>query len=80
MANNVQHMGNNTERKGLGMAIRSFGANVTKAQASSYLGPYLESVGVFKLDYIKSNTAWSLLVPPNCTDIKQAISDYHQEE
>lgn len=80
LANNVQHMGNNTERKGLGMAIRSFGANVTKAQASSYLGPYLESVGVFKLDYIKSNTAWSLLVPPNCTDIKQAISDYHQEE
>lgn len=78
LANNVEHMGNNTERKGLGMAIRSLGVNVTKAQAASYLGPYLEEVGFFQSPHTRPTT-WSLLSPPNCEDIKQAIHDYHHD-
>jgi hypothetical protein len=32
------------------MDIRSLGANVTKAQAASYLGPYLEEISVFEFE------------------------------
>lgn len=80
LANNVQHMGTNTESKGLGMAIRSLGANVTKAQAASYLGPYLEEIGVFEFEKVTSNTAWKLSCAPNDAVIIAAIRDYAQSE
>jgi len=49
LANDVQRLGNNNEKAGLGMAIRMLPQEVSKAQAAFYLGPYLEKVGVFKL-------------------------------
>ena len=79
LKNNVALLGNDKEKKGLGMAIRSLGANTTKAQAASYLGPYLEEVGLFQSPHTRP-TVWSLLSPPNIADIKQAISDYHHDE
>ena len=49
LANDVQRLGNNNEKAGLGMAIRMLPQEVSKAQAAFYLGHYLEKVGVFKL-------------------------------
>lgn len=79
LKNDVAKLNKNTEKNGLGMAIRSLGANVTKAQAASYLGPYLEEVGLFQSPHTRP-TVWSLLSLPNIADIKQAISDYHHDE
>ena len=49
LANNVQLLGSMSEKPGLGMAIRTLPETVLKAQAASYLGPYLEEIGIFKL-------------------------------
>lgn len=62
------------------MDIRSLGANVTKAQAASYLGPYLEEISVFEFEKITSNTAWKLSCAPNDDEIIAAIRDYAQSE
>lgn len=84
LANNVEYLGKNTEKKGLGMAIRSIGADVTKAQAASYLGPYLEEVGVFHFVHTNPIT-WQLLNKPAFNangiddDIINALCDYHAE-
>ena len=83
LANNVEHMGLNIEREGLGMAIRSLGANTKKAQAASYLGPYLEEIGVFEFEQItwpSTCIGWKFSVAPNNAEIIAAIRDYAQSE
>jgi hypothetical protein len=76
LANNVERLGKKTEKPGLGMAIRTIPESVTKAQASSYLGPYLEEVGVLNL--VDPRPAkWILAVTPR--DAVAAILDYNQQ-
>jgi len=49
LANNVEKLGNGTEKKGLGIAIyRQKPGDVTHAQGSSYLGMVLESAQLFE--------------------------------
>ncbi len=62
LANNVERLYYMTEKPGLGMAIRSLpGADVLKAQASSYVGPYLMNLGVLEL--VNSHpTMWKLII------------------
>jgi hypothetical protein len=81
LGNNVEKLGKNTEKEGLGMAIkRACNNDITKAQAASYLGPYLEEISVFEFEQITSNTAWKLSCAPNDDEIIAAIRDYAQSE
>jgi hypothetical protein len=77
LANNVVRLTKNKEQPGLGMAIRALqGADVLKAQASSYLGPYLAAVGVFKLEESRP-TVWRLIADPE--EAVELIIKYHSE-
>lgn len=46
LANNVKELHNGDEKAGLGKIIYELTGNTTKAQASSYLGAYLDEIGV----------------------------------
>lgn len=77
LANNVEKLNYNNENPGLGMAIRSLpGADVLKAQASSYLGPYLMNLGVFELVNSRPTT-WKLVVDADAVGVilKQKVDD-----
>ena len=76
LANDVRRLGDNNERAGLGMAIRTLPQKVSKAQAASYLGPYLEKVGVFKL-IVPRPAEWKLIVEPD--EVIEMIKSYHGE-
>ncbi|MFO7882511.1 MAG: hypothetical protein R6U52_08260 [Kosmotogaceae bacterium] len=76
MANDVQRLGNNNEKAGLGMAIRTLPQKVSKAQAASYLGPYLEKVDVFKL-IVPRPARWKLLVEPD--EAVRMVKSFHDE-
>lgn len=76
LANDVQRLGNNNEKAGLGMAIRTLPQKVLKAQAASYLGPYLEKIGVFKL-IVPRPARWKLLVEPD--EVGRMIKSFHGE-
>ncbi len=61
LANNVEHLGNGTERRGLGMIIlEQPGANVYHAQGSSYLGVVLEESGYLEWNWQHRGIAWKL--------------------
>lgn len=69
LANNVERLNYRNKKPGLGMAIRSLpSADVLKAQASSYLGPYLMSLGVFELVNSRPTT-WKLIVDAGAVDV-----------
>ncbi len=72
----VQRLANNNEKAGLGMAIRTLPQKVLKAQAASYLDPYLEKVGVFKL-IVPRPARWKLLVEPD--EVDRMVKSYHEE-
>jgi hypothetical protein len=75
LANNVVKLTSYSEKPGLGMAIRSLpGADVLKAQASSYLGPYLAAVGAFKLKESRQ-TMWHFLV--EVEKVISMIKEFH---
>ncbi|OPL12264.1 MAG: hypothetical protein AVO34_07645 [Firmicutes bacterium ML8_F2] len=76
LANNVERLNKYTENNGLGMAIRTLPQTVAKAQAASYLGPYLERVGVFKL-IVPRPARWRLVVDPE--DVTELIKEYHEQ-
>ncbi len=76
LANDVQRLSNNNEKVELGMAIRTLPQTVSKAQAASYLGPYLEKIGVFKL-IVPRPARWKLLVEPG--EVVRMIKFYHDE-
>lgn len=74
LANDVALLAKYAARSGLGMALMSVTGNVTKAQAASYLGPYMEDVGAFTL--VSARPAqWRLIAHPK--DIKGLICAYH---
>lgn len=65
LANNVQKMGNGTERPGLGCTIlRKQPSDVTHAQAASYLGRIFEDIGLAQWNGKTRGIAWKLLMPP----------------
>ncbi len=76
LANNVEMLGNNTERSGLGMAIRTLPQTVSRAQAASYLGPYLEKIGTFKV-IVPRPARWKLVVEPEM--VIDLIKKYHAQ-
>ena len=75
LANNVKLLGNDNEDPGLGMAIRTLPASVPKAQASSYLGPYLEEVGLFQL--VNRHPAKWILISDS-QNVKEKILIFHK--
>ena len=74
LANNVDRLGKRTEKPGLGMAIRTLPESVTKAQASSYLGPYFEKVGLFQIVNRRPAT-WILISSPQ--NVKETILNFY---
>ncbi len=76
LANNVEKLGKKSERPGLGMAIRRLPQSVTKAQAASYLGPYLEKVGAFKV-IVPRPARRDLIVEPEA--VIELIKKYHKQ-
>lgn len=74
LANSVDKLGKKNEKPGLGMAILSVSGNVTHGQTSSYLGPYLESLGIFKL-VSELPAKWTLAVQPE--DIEKIIEKHY---
>ena len=63
LANNVESLGNGTERMGLGMIILEGRPNDIKhAQASSYLGVVFEDLEIFEWNGKRRGIAWRLLV------------------
>lgn len=65
LANNVQLLGSGDERPGFGRTIYDLNGRDTKnAQAASYLGPLLESIGILKWNGIRKGIEWHLLNPP----------------
>jgi len=78
LANNVVRLTQRTENPGLGMAIRALsGADVLKAQAASYLGPYLAEAGILKS--VKSRqTMWRLVV--EVEKVIPMIREFHINE
>ncbi|MCW3490220.1 hypothetical protein [Dethiobacter alkaliphilus] len=75
LANSVDRLRTDSEKPGLGMAIRTLTNNVSKAQASSYLGPYLEAVGALEL-VTPRPAKWKLIVEPkNVIDLIYAYHD-----
>lgn len=77
LANNVEYLNYNREKPGLGMAIRTLPETVPKAQAASYLGPYMERIGVFEL-VSPWPAKWKMIVRP-CSVIP-LIRKYHQNK
>jgi len=64
LANNVEKMGDGTEKPGFGMTIMELTGNVTHAQASSYLGPLLESLGYLEWNGKHTGIQWRLNAEP----------------
>ncbi len=65
LANNVKKMGNGTENEGLGRAIlRQRPTDISHAQASSYLGPFLEGLGIFKWNQKRKGICWHIVSMP----------------
>lgn len=60
LANNVERLGQGTEKDGLGLALYSIRKKTTFAQGSSYLGVVLEKLGVFQFDSEQSVISWRL--------------------
>jgi hypothetical protein len=67
LANNVEKMGNETERVGLGTTIFSISRDITHAQAASQLGVILEKLGIFEWNNKLRGIAWRLRVNPPAT-------------
>ena len=62
LANNVERLGNGTERPGLGTTMLDLlGHNVTKAQGASYLGAVLEEIGFFTWNDRNWGIEWRLV-------------------
>lgn len=65
LANNVEKLGNRTEKPGLGMTILDLKPDDVKhAQASSYLGVVFENIGIFKWNGVNKGIKWRILLPP----------------
>jgi hypothetical protein len=77
LANNVEKLGNGTERKGLGVAIyRQRPGDVTHAQGASYLGVVLESVRLFEWNGAKRGIQWRIIRPINTIDdVRSALNN-----
>jgi len=77
LANNVEKLGNGTERKGLGIAIyRQNPGDVTHAQGASYLGVVLESVRLFEWNGAKWGIQWRITRPiNNIDDVSSALKN-----
>ena len=76
LANNVERLHAYKESKGLGMAIRTLPQTVASAQAASYLGPYLEKIGVLKV-IVPRPARWKLVVEPEM--VIDYIKEYHEQ-
>jgi len=62
LANNVKHLGDRTERNGLGMTILAQRpGDVTHAQGASYLGVVLEECGYFQWNGKHRGIEWRLI-------------------
>ena len=69
LANNVEKLGNGTEKKGLGAAIyRQKPGDVTHAQGSSYLGVVLEWAQLLEWNGAKKGIQWRIIRPINTID------------
>ncbi len=69
LANNVEKLGNGTEKKGLGVAIyRQKPGDVTHAQGSSYLGVVLESAQLLEWNGAKKGIQWRIIRQINTID------------
>ena len=62
LANNVEKLGNDEERDGLGVAIlRQQPRNITHAQGSSYLGVVLEHAGILEWNNRERGIEWRII-------------------
>ena len=62
LANNVERLGNGTERPGLGTTMLDLlGNNVAKAQGASYLGVVLEEIGFLSWNGHHRGIEWRLV-------------------
>jgi len=63
LANNVQKLGNGSEKLGLGVSILNQSpGNITHAQGSSYLGVVLNHIGIFRWNERRKGIKWQILI------------------
>ena len=77
LANNVEKLGNNNEKEGLGKSIlKQRPGNTTHAQAASYLGPFLEHIGIFKWNQKRKGICWKIVtMPRRVEELKATIRE-----
>jgi|LGVF01.1.fsa_nt_gb hypothetical protein len=77
LANNVQKLGDGTEKPGLGMAILSQRPkDITHAQGSSYLGMVLENVNIFQWNGAMKGIQWRMIKQDwDAAEIRQLLGN-----
>ena len=78
LANNVEKLGNGTEKKGFGVAIIEYTpGDINHAQGASYLGVVLEHIGILEWNGKKWGIQWRLsLSSISKENIRSSISTY----
>ena len=76
LANNVQKLGTGTEKEGLGTAIlKQRPTDITYAQASSYLGPFLDELGLFKWNQKRKGICWQIVsIPRTVKELEEIVN------
>ena len=82
LSNNVVKVQNHTAEEGLGKTIYNLTNNINKAQGASYLGPFLEEIGLMKFSKNRTTVSnnkkngWNLNSEKVGIDIQQLIEEY----
>jgi hypothetical protein len=76
LANNVERLGNKTERDGFGVALYTLRANTFFAQGSSYLGVVMECFGVLAFVRPPNRITWKFTESHlDCASITMRINE-----
>lgn len=78
LANNVESLGNGSEKDGLGIAILNMNPNdVSHAQGSSYLGVVLQECGIFEWNNMKRGIEWRIVkMPKSVPELQQLVAKF----